>query len=210
MSLRSERKSEPARTSSGASFGPTSSGADASLIRVATFIDHLDPVNAVLCLVLDPPRDFRRQRATPQLSRFELDPLFGLLNSHGALAGLRVASLRSSSGRISGTPERCPNPAVEPGRLAVIPVFDPDEEILGRRSGSLHLMNGGIQMVSPEEPSVCPFVRQPGEHEINAQARDLQTEVLTGDRFERVGLVENCHVVFRQQFESRRPAARDR
>ena len=60
-------------------------------------------------------------------------------------------------------------------------------------------------MVSPEEAPVCPFVRQPGEHEIDAQARKLQTQVLTGDGFKRVGLVENRQVVFRQQFESRSP-----
>ena len=60
-------------------------------------------------------------------------------------------------------------------------------------------------VVKPEETPVRPFVVQPGQHEINAQAGELQTQVLASDRFERVGLVENRHVVFGQQSESRRP-----
>ena len=120
---------------------------------------------------------------------------------------MAAASLRSSSQRYSGQPSGLPDPAVEAVRLALMPVGDPVEEVLGRLARRLHLLDRLLDACdTPSRPLPVRSLYSRASVIVDPEAGELQAQVLAGDGLERVRLVEDGHVVLGQQPEARRPA----
>ena len=66
-------------------------------------------------------------------------------------------------------------------------------------------MDGRVELVNTQEALLRPLVVQPRQGEIDPEVGKLQAQVLAGDRFERVGLVEDRHGVLGQKPKARRP-----
>src|SRR5262249_34505126 len=78
------------------------------------------------------------------------------------------------------------------------PLLDVGKELLGRLAGALELVVGGVVGDAGEQAALASGMLQLVEQPVEAAAADLDAEVVGGDGFERVGLVEDDRLVVGQ------------
>src|SRR5207302_8674086 len=89
-----------------------------------------------------------------------------------------------------GPAERRAQPAVGPA-VPLLPAGDVVEEVARRITDPVHLLDRLVQVMVDEQPLLRPLVVEAGERVFELAARDVEPEMLSGDGFERMRLVED-------------------
>ncbi len=165
-----------------------------------------DPLRGVV-RQLDPVDPGRLRLVEPRLDRIG-DHLAAVLRRRQFDAGLLIfeilhgvadpgGELLQLLGDRVGDAQRLADPAVG-GAPGLLVDGDPVEEFLGGVPGALGLVDGRLDLVDGEQALLRAFVVEPAQEEIDLARCDPESEVVAGDGFEGVGLVEDGDVVIRQ------------
>src|SRR5262245_52192555 len=166
----------------------------------------VEPIHLVGQLSLQPAPQRRGERLATIGGGFELDLLFLFLyaladavNGAGQLHQVFRQRIRHNLGLAN--PQRLLERRSRFGtRLLPAPVLHAVEKAIRRLTRVDHSLPIRVRAVNRQQTvhGIAPLVQQLAQQIIDLAARDLQPQMFRGDVFERVGLVENHDVVFRQ------------